>query len=54
MNRAVSTISREIKRNTGKKNYRHKQAHEFACSRHQAQNKHIKLNDEVKHAKINH
>ncbi len=28
-----STISREIKRNTGRRNYRHKQAHMLACGR---------------------
>lgn len=28
MNRSLSTISRELKRNTGKRNYRPKQAHD--------------------------
>ena len=48
MNRSVSTISRELKRNTGKRNYRPKQAHEFAQQRHQKKNKATKLTSEVK------
>jgi IS30 family transposase len=37
MGRSVSTINREVKRNTGKRNHRPKQAHEFAQQRHQNQ-----------------
>ena len=48
MNRSVSTISRELKRNTGKRNHRPKQAHEFAQQRHQKKNKATKLTSEVK------
>lgn len=33
LRRSPSTISREIKRNTGKKGYRYQQAHRFACER---------------------
>jgi IS30 family transposase len=43
MGRSVSTVSRELKRNTGKRNYRPKQAHEFAQQRHQKKNKETKL-----------
>lgn len=42
-----STISREIKRNMGKKGYRHKQAHRKAMERHKNRNKAIKLTDKV-------
>ena len=48
MDRSPSTISREIKRNTGKKGYRYKQAHGLACSRHKGKNKHIKRNPRSK------
>ncbi len=48
MGRSRSTISREIKRNTGGNGYRYKQAHRFAQTRHQQKPKHIKLNDELK------
>ncbi len=48
MGRSRSTISREIKRNTGGNGYRCKQAHRFAQTRHQQKPKHIKLNDELK------
>jgi IS30 family transposase len=33
---APSTISREIRRNTGSRGYRHQQAHQFACVRRQS------------------
>ena len=49
MDRNKSTISREIKRNTGGKGYRHKQAHYFAKTRHGQKNKRIKLNDDLQH-----
>ncbi len=41
-----STISREIKRNTGGNGYRYKQAHRFAQMRHKQ--KYIKLNDKLR------
>ncbi len=47
MGRSVSTISREIKRNTGKKGYRYQQAGRFAHASHQTKNKHIKLTPQV-------
>jgi IS30 family transposase len=47
MDRSTSTISREIKRNTGKKGYRYQQADRLASKRHQQKNKHIKLTTEV-------
>ena len=48
MNRSVSTISREIIRNTGLKGYRPKQANGFSQARHQQKHKHIKLTKQVK------
>jgi len=48
MNRNVSTVSREIKRNTGKKNYRYKQAQNKAQQRHRDKDKHIKINKKIK------
>lgn len=48
MNRSKSTISREIRRNTGKKGYRYQQAHMFARVRHQDKNKAIKLTSNIK------
>lgn len=42
-----STISREIRRNRGKKGYRPKQAHSIAISRKQNANKHIKLTSDI-------
>ncbi|ORU91376.1 MAG: hypothetical protein A6F72_02175 [Cycloclasticus sp. symbiont of Poecilosclerida sp. N] len=47
MNRSTSTINHEIKRNTGKKSYRPKQANEFAQQRHRQKNKHIRLTAEI-------
>jgi IS30 family transposase len=43
-----STISREIKRNTGLKGYRPKQANERALERRRNADKHIRFNDEIK------
>lgn len=48
MDRSPATISREIKRSTGKRGYRHKQTHGLACSRHKGKNKRIKAASEVK------
>jgi IS30 family transposase len=45
---AKSTISREIKRNTGGKGYRAKQAHEKALLRHAQKPKVIRLTKEIK------
>jgi IS30 family transposase len=47
-NRNVSTISREIKRNTGKKNYRYKQAQTTAQKRHREKEKQIKINKMIR------
>ena len=47
LGRHPSTISREIKRNTGKRGYRHKQAGRQAKQRHKDKAKAIKLTDEV-------
>jgi len=44
--RSQSTISREIRRNTGQKGYRHKQANRLARKRHADKPKAIKLTDE--------
>jgi len=46
--RNKSTISREIKRNTGKRGYRHKQAHAMTQKRHTDKPKAIKMDDTVK------
>lgn len=43
-----SSISREINRNTGKRGYRHKQAHHKAEKRHKIKAKQIKLTGPVK------
>lgn len=43
-----STISREIKRNTGQRGYRYQQAQRFTAQRHQYKPKAFKLTDEVK------
>lgn len=45
---STSTISREIKRNSGLRGYRPKQAHEKAQTRHRVKPKLIRLNQEVK------
>jgi len=43
-----STVSREIKRNSGQRGYRPKQAHEKALQRHKQKPKAIRLNEEAK------
>jgi IS30 family transposase len=48
LRRHLSTITREIKRNTGKKGYRPKQADELALKRRKTALKSIKLTNEVK------
>lgn len=48
LGRSQPSISREIKRNTGGKGYRHKQAEELAKARSKAKKKSVKLNDSVK------
>jgi IS30 family transposase len=48
LGRSLSTISREIKRNTGKRGYQYKQANRFANERHKMKPKKIKLTDEIK------
>jgi IS30 family transposase len=48
LDRSQSTISREIKRNTGQRGYRHKQAGRMALERHWNKSKAIKLTDEIK------
>ena len=48
LKRSVSTISREINKNRGKRGYRHKQAHRVAQERHEKKAKAIKLTEEMK------
>ncbi|WP_221895318.1 helix-turn-helix domain-containing protein [Bathymodiolus japonicus methanotrophic gill symbiont] len=48
LERSQSNISREIKRNTGQRGYRHKQAEYFAQERHKNKPKEVKLTDEIK------
>jgi len=43
-----STVSREIRRNTGQRGYRHKQAHALAVKRKRESRKHIRLTDALK------
>ncbi len=43
MGRSHTTLSRELVRNTGRKGYRYKQAHETACQRHKNKPKAVKL-----------
>jgi len=47
LKRSQSTISREISRNTGKRGYRHIQAHKFTTARHSEKNKSVKLTSEL-------
>lgn len=47
LNRSQTTISREIRRNTGKKGYRYQQADRMMNERHSVKNKAIKLTKEV-------
>jgi len=48
LNRSQPTITREIKRNTGLRGYRHNQANDLAVSRHQEKPKSVKMTDKVK------
>lgn len=48
MGRSQSTISQEVKRNGGKRGYRHKQAHTMAQERHITKKKAVKLTPELK------
>lgn len=54
LGRPPSTISREVKRNTGLRGYRHRQAGKFAMIRHQEKKKAVKLTDTVKELVIEH
>ena len=45
---AQSTISREIRRNKGKRGYRPKQAHDKATGRKLSKNVHVKMTDDLK------
>lgn len=47
--RSQGTISRELKRNSGKKGYRHKQADRFAHERLASKTKAIKMTEEMKY-----
>jgi len=47
--RSQSTISRELKRNSGKKGYRCKQADRFAHERHSSKRKAVKMTEEMKY-----
>ncbi|MCK5740174.1 IS30 family transposase [bacterium] len=49
-----STISREIKRNTGLKGYRPKQANARTLERRKNADKHVRFNDEIKKVVIKH
>ncbi|WP_231388461.1 MULTISPECIES: hypothetical protein [unclassified Pseudoalteromonas] len=46
-NLSQSTISRELSRNTGKRGYRHKQAHERALFRRRSVRKPLKMTPEM-------
>lgn len=48
LDRAPSTISREVKRNTGQRGYRHKQASSFTSDRHKNKAKVVKLDAFIK------
>ncbi|CAC9535755.1 hypothetical protein [uncultured Gammaproteobacteria bacterium] len=48
LNVSHTTVSREIKRNSGKRGYRFNQADGFAQQRHQSKTKFIKLGVDVK------
>ena len=48
LNRSQSSISRELKRHTGQRGYRHQQADQRAAARHQSKAKAVKLTAEVK------
>ena len=49
LGRSQGTISRELKRNSGKKGYRHKQADCFAHERHASKRKAVKMTEEMKY-----
>ena len=49
LGRSQSTISRELKRNSGQRGYRCKQADVFAHERHRAKRKAIKMTEEMQH-----
>ena len=48
LNRSPATISREIRRNTGKRGYRPKQANDQATARRLGAKKHVKLTEALK------
>ncbi len=48
LGRSQSTLSREIVRNTGKRGYRHQQAHNLTQTRHKEKSKAIKMTPEIK------
>ena len=48
LGRAPSTVSRELKRNTGLRGYRPKQAQRLADGRHAARRRGVRLTEEVK------
>ena len=48
LDRSPSTISREVKRNTGLRGYRHQQADRMARIRHEIKPKHVKLTHEIR------
>ena len=48
LDRSQSSISRELRRNTGQKGYRHKQADRMAYERHKNKYKSVKLTKEIK------
>jgi len=48
LQRDQSSISREVKRNTGQRGYRHNQANHFAARRHTEKTKAVKLTAEIK------
>lgn len=48
LHRAQSTISQEIRRNTGQRGYRHKQANRMAIDRRKLKPKAVKLTSEIK------
>lgn len=48
LKRAQSSISREVRRNTGKRGYRHKQANNLSARRHTEKAKAVKLTEQIK------
>ena len=48
LERSQSTISREVRRNTGQRSYRHKQAHRLTQARHKSKVKSVKLTADIK------